>query len=84
MNLENGTFVDCVGACTSETPEMSDNFTDSFLITYFSECKSRGIQNENGIGSFQRGRKSKRFKLRFSFKSSRSNGKKTMEKSKEN
>ena len=30
------------------------DFFDSFLITYFSECKSRGIQNENGIGSFQR------------------------------
>ena len=59
MNLENrtlGTFVEhCVGACISETPEMSDIFTDSFLITYFSECKSRGVQNENGIGSIQRG-----------------------------
>ena len=81
MNLDgNGSSVDCVGVCTSYS-EMSDL---PIVITYFSECKSRGVQNENGVGSLQRGWKSKWIQFRFSFKSSRSNGKTTMAKSKEN
>ena len=81
MNFDgNGSSVDCVGVCTSYS-EMSDL---PIVITYFSECKSRGVQNENGVGSFQGGWKSKWIQFRFSFKSSRSNGKTTMAKSKEN
>ena len=71
-----------VWACVNQ---LQRNLSGSpIVITYFSECKSRGIQNENGVGGIQRGWKSKWIEPRFSFKSSRSNGKTTMEKSKEN